>query len=152
MREGLHPDRAAVAEGPDVREAVVDLGAARLPAASLAHRYQHVSGEYLDLDYLDGEIVEGVVALVQPLQYGLGAAVGLDGGPDDDVWRAQRLDSPTVARVDRRIDAGREPASLRHPAEAIGAAGTDTAAFASKGAVRRLRRGALEIRPPRESR
>jgi hypothetical protein len=94
VREGLQPYRPAIAEGPNVREAVVHLGAARLPAASLAHRCHDVSGELLDREQLDGEIVEGVVALVQPLEQSLGAAIGLDGGRDYDVWGGQRLDGP----------------------------------------------------------
>jgi hypothetical protein len=63
-----------------------------------------VPGELLDLEQLDAEIVEGVVALVQPLEQSLGAAIGLYGGRDDDVGGAQRLDGPAVARVDRRVD------------------------------------------------
>jgi hypothetical protein len=81
VREGPQPYRPAVTDGPDVGEAVVHLGAARLPAASLAHRCHDVSGDILDLEQLDGEIVEGVVALVQPLEQGLGAAICLDGVP-----------------------------------------------------------------------
>jgi hypothetical protein len=110
--EGLQPYRPAVTDGPDVGEAVVDLGAARLPAASLAQRCHDVSGELLDLEQLDGEIVDGVVSLFQPLEQSLRAAIGLDGGRDDDVGGAQRPDRPAVARVDRRVDARRELASL----------------------------------------
>ena len=48
MREGLHPYGPAVVHRPDVGEAVVYLGAARLPAAALAHRYHDLSAELLD--------------------------------------------------------------------------------------------------------
>jgi hypothetical protein len=36
--------------------------------APLAHRCYDVAGELLNLEQLDGEFVEGVVALVQPLE------------------------------------------------------------------------------------
>jgi hypothetical protein len=36
-----------------------------------------VAGELLDLEQLDGELVEGVVALVQPLEQRLATAIGL---------------------------------------------------------------------------
>jgi hypothetical protein len=120
VREGLQPDRPAVTEGPDVGEAVVHLGAARLPAAALAHRSHDVPGELLDREQLDAEIVEGVIALVQPLEESLRAAIRLDGGSDDDVGGAQRRDGPAVASVDRRINARRELACLGHRAKAIG--------------------------------
>jgi hypothetical protein len=77
-----------------VGEAVVHVSSARLPAASLAHRSHDVSGELLHVEQLDSEIVKGVVALVQPLEHSLGAAISLDGGPDDDVGGAQRPDGP----------------------------------------------------------
>jgi hypothetical protein len=64
-----------------VSEAVVHLRAARLSTAALAHRCDDVAGELLDLEQLDGEIVEGVVALVEPLEQRLATAIGLDGGP-----------------------------------------------------------------------
>ena len=99
-------------------EAVVHLGPARLPAASLAHRRHDVSRELLDLEQLDAEIVEGVVALVQPLEQSLAAALGLDGGPDDDVG-AVSLDGPAVARVIRRVDPRRELASSGTAPKAI---------------------------------
>jgi hypothetical protein len=72
--ERPHPDRPAVAEGPHVREGVVYLGTARFPAAALAHRCEHVSGEFFHLEQFDGEVVGGVVAFVEPLEYGLRAA------------------------------------------------------------------------------
>ena len=75
--------------------------------------------ELLDLEQLDGEIVEGVVALVHPLEHGSGAAIRLDGGPDDDVGGAQCADRLAVARVDRRVDPRRELASLGHRTKAI---------------------------------
>jgi Luciferase-like monooxygenase len=119
VREGLQPYRPAVTEGPDVGEAVVHLGAARLSTASLAHRGHDMSGELLDLEQLDGEIVEGVVGLVQPPEQSLGPAICLNGGPDDDVGGGQRLDDLTVARVDRRVDARHELASPGHRTKAI---------------------------------
>ena len=97
------PYRPAVTQRPDVGEAVVHLGAARLPAPSLSHRCHDVSAELLDREQLDGEIVEGVIALIHPLEQSLGATIGLDRGPDDDVGRAQRLDSVAIACVDRRV-------------------------------------------------
>ena len=109
-------------------EAVVHHGATRPAPASLAHRRHDVSGELLDLEQVDGEIVEGVVALVHPVKEGVGAAIGLDGGRDDDVGGAQRLDGPAVACIDRRVDARRELACLSHRAKAIEAADVDTAA------------------------
>ena len=45
----------------------------------------------------------------------LGAAIGLDGGPDDDVGGAQRPAGAAVARPDRGVDARRELASAGHP-------------------------------------
>src|SRR5215207_3561758 len=114
--EGLQPYRLAVTDGPDVRDAVIDLGAACLPAPSLAHRYHDVSVELLDVEQFDGEIVEGIVAVVQPFEQGLGAAKGLDGGSNDDVGRGQRPDGAAVARVDRRVHARRELASFGHRA------------------------------------
>ena len=82
---------------------------------------------------LEGEIVEGVIALIHPLEQSLGATIGLDGGHDYDVWGGQRLDGPAIARVDRRVDARRELASLGHRAKAIGVGGAHTVAFASEG-------------------
>jgi hypothetical protein len=73
--EGLHPYRPAITEGPDVGEAVVHLGAARLPAASLAHRCHDVSVELLDLEQLNRELVEGIVPLGHPLEQRLGASI-----------------------------------------------------------------------------
>ena len=72
VREGLQPRRVPVPQGPDVGEVVVHLGAAGLPAATLAHRYHDMIVELLDLEQLDAEVVEGVVAVVQPLEQGLG--------------------------------------------------------------------------------
>ena len=130
VREGLHPYRSAVTQGPDVGEPVVHLSAARLPAPSLAHRYHDVSAELLDVEQLDGEIVEGVVPLIQPLKHGLRAMVGLDGGSYHDVGGAQRLDCVAVARVDRVVDTRREVTSLGHRVKAIEVGNADTAAFA----------------------
>jgi hypothetical protein len=56
-------------------------------------------------------LVEGVVALVQPLEQRLATAIGLDGGPDDDAGSAQCLDGAAVTGVDRRVDARRDVAS-----------------------------------------
>ena len=122
-------------------EVVVHLGAACLPAASLAHRCQYVSVELLDLEQFDSEIVEGVVALVEPLEQGLGAAVGLDGGPDDDVGGAQRLDGLAVARVDRGVDPRREVASLGQRVSRARRRAADEAPSAAGRAGSRRREG-----------
>jgi hypothetical protein len=115
VREGLQRYRAAVTERPHVGEPAVHLGAARLPTASLAYRCHDLSGELLDLEQLDGEIVEGAVALVHSPEQSLRAAKGLHRGRDD-VRGAQRLDGPAVALI-RRVEARRELASLRHRAK-----------------------------------
>src|SRR5215211_287832 len=117
--EGLQPYRPAVTEGPDVGEAVVHLGPARLPAAALAHRCHDVSAELLDVEQLDGEIVEDVVALVEPLEQSLAAAIGLDRGPHDDVGGTERRDRPAVTPIDRRVDTRHELASPGHHPKAI---------------------------------
>jgi hypothetical protein len=77
-----------------VGEAVVHHGATRLAPASLAYRRHNVSCEFLHLEQLDGEIVEGVVALVHPVKEGLGAAIGLDGGRDDGSGALSALMAP----------------------------------------------------------
>ena len=76
------------------------------------------SAELLDLEQIDGEVLEGVVALLHPLDQTLGAAIGLNGGLDDDVGGRQLLDRLAVARLDRRVEARRELASLGHRAKA----------------------------------
>ena len=62
--------------GSDVGEVVVHLGPARLAPSSLAHRCHHVPDELLDLEQLNREIVEGVVALVHPLKQGITPRLG----------------------------------------------------------------------------
>jgi len=94
MRKRLQPYSPAVTEGPDVRDAVIDLGAACLPAPSLARRCDDVSVELLDVEQFDGEVVEGIVAVVQPCEQGLRAVKGLNGSRGDDVGRSQLLMAP----------------------------------------------------------
>jgi hypothetical protein len=102
-----------------VRDVVVHLGAAGLPAASLAHRCHDVSAELLDPEQLDGEVVEGVVAVVHPIEQGLRPAKCLDRGREDEVGAGQRPDGRAVACVDRLVDPRHELASVGHGAKAI---------------------------------
>ena len=89
-----------------------------------------MSAELLDVEQLDVEIVEGVSALVHSLEQSLGAAIGLDGGPDD---------------------ARRELISLGHRVKAIGVGSADTAASDAKAQlpVRRLEKRLTGVRAAR---
>jgi hypothetical protein len=77
-----------------------------------------MSGELLDLKQLDAEVVEGVIALVHPVEQGVRASIGLDRGADDDVRPGQRLDGAAVARVDGGVEARGKLLPVGHRAKA----------------------------------
>jgi hypothetical protein len=77
-----------------------------------------VARDLLDLEQLDGEVLEGVIAVVHPLAMTRGRE-SLHGGRHDDVGRGHSRDGVAVARVDGRVHPCRELASLSHRANVL---------------------------------